>query len=249
MAAGKSGANLAKRLRGVPTPNARAILNQRGVKGVVMRDLKPIAAVQGPIAGPARTIRYLPAREDVGAPPRGELNRWLCDNIDAGEIMVCDALGYAEGAVLGDMMAARAKYRGASGVVVDGVVRDVEGLASIGLPVYARGTFAHPFPGRLLPWETDVSIQCGGVLVQPQDWIVADETSVIVIPAGLAELVAQQDEASRDEEAFSQALLSAGFPLGDAYPLPERMRPYLERYREDGTVPSLERVRTELGPS
>ncbi len=249
MAGANPVAELAKRLRAVPTPNARAVLDRRGIIHVVVRGLKPIAAVQGSVAGPARTIRYLPAREDVREPPRGELNRWLCDNIDPGEIMVCDALGCEEGAVLGDMAAARAKYRQASGVVVDGVVRDVEGLASIGLPVYARGTFAHPFLGRLLPWETDVSIQCGGVLVQPQDWILADETSVIVIPADLAELVARKDEANRDEEAFSQALLAVGFPLEDAFPLPERMRPYLERYREDDTVPNLEQVRKELGSS
>ena len=242
-----SESGLAKRLRSVATPNARFILDQRGVKRVVLQGLKPIAAVEGPIAGPARTIRYLPAREDVREPPRGELNRWLCDNIDPGEIMVCDALGCVEGAVLGDMMAARAKHRRASGVVVDGVVRDVEGLTSIGLPVYARGSFAHPFRGRLLPWETDVPIQCGGALVQPQDWILADETSVIVIPADLAELVAQQDKANRAEEAFCQALLAAGFPLDAAYPLPESMRPYLERYCEDGTVPTLEQVQEEFG--
>ncbi len=240
-------AALAERLRAVPTTNARQVLDQRGITRIVLEGLKPIVRGGGRIAGPARTLRYLPAREDLTKPPRGSLNRWLVDNVEAGEVMVFDALGCMEGAVLGDMLAARAKHRQAAGAVIDGVVRDVAGLASIGLPVYARGSYAHPFRGRMLPWETDIPIQCGGVLVQPGDWMLADDTSVIVIPADLAELVADSDEAERAEEEFCQALLAAGFPLDDAFPLPERMRPHLERYRKDGTVPTLEQVHTERG--
>ena len=164
---------LAERLRAVATSNARLFLEQRNVRRVVMEGLKPIASVEGSIAGPAHTIRFLPAREDVPTPPGQSLPFWLCDNVGAGEVLVCDALGCMDGAVFGDMMATRAKYRQAAGAVIDGVVRDVSGIAATGLPVFARGSYAHPFGGRLLPWENNVPVQCGGVLVRPGDWILA----------------------------------------------------------------------------
>ena len=240
---------LAERLRTVAASNARLFLEQRNVRRVVMEGLKPIASVEGSIAGPAHTIRFLPAREDIPAPPGQSLPFWLCDNIDAGEVLVCDALGCMDGAVFGDMMATRAKYRQAAGAVIDGVVRDVSGIAATGLPVFARGSYAHPFGGRLLPWETNAPVQCGGVLVRPGDWILADDTSVMVIPEDMVATVADEGDTKRAEEAFSQALLEAGVPLDEAYPLSESLRPHLKRFREAGTVPILEQTRRNTGSS
>ena len=71
------------------------------------------------------------------------------------------------------MMAGRAQARGAAGVVVDGVVRDVAGLRAMGLSVHARGAYPTPSQGKLIPWESDVPIQCAGVLVFPGDYVIA----------------------------------------------------------------------------
>ncbi len=238
--------DLARRLGRVPTSTAKVILRELGVTRVVMRGLRPIVPPAGPggvLAGPARTVQFLPAREDVPRPPRGAVNRALIDEIGGGEVVVVDAGGAAEGSVLGDMLAARAKYRGAAGVVADGVVRDVEGLTGVGLPVFARGTHPDPNSVSLLAWESDVAVQCGGVLVQPGDWVLGDTDSVLVVPAALAEQVAARGEETNAEDAFCQALLAAGFPLDEAYPLPAALRDDLARFQRDGYVPALDEVR------
>lgn len=237
------GAALGARLGRVPTSTAKVILRGLGVTRVVARGLRSIVPPAGVLAGRARTVRFLPAREDVSRPPRGAVNRALIDGLEGGEVVVIDAGGFAEGAVLGDMLAARARYRGAAGVIADGVVRDVDGLTAVGLPVFARGTHPDPSAVALLPWEVDVPVQCGGVLVQPGDWLLADADCVLVIPAGLAEEVAAQGEETNAEDSFCQALLGAGFPLDEAYPLPAHLRGDLERFKRDGHVPAPEEVR------
>lgn len=239
---------LAQRLRRVPTSTAKVILRELGVTRVVARGLRPIVPPAGVLAGPARTVRFLPAREDVPRPPQGAVNRRLIDQIGRGQVVVIDAGGCLEGSVLGDMLAARATYRGAAGVIADGVVRDVEGLTSVGLPVFARGTHPDPNSVSLLAWETDVAIQCGGVLVQPADWLLADADSVVVVPAALAQELATRGEAMNVEDAFCQQLLAAGFPLDEAYPLPSALRGDLERFRRDGSIPSLDEVRRRVPP-
>jgi regulator of RNase E activity RraA len=241
--AGGDTAQLAARLRQVPTSSAKVILSGLGVTRVVAAGLKAIVAPHdGVMAGRARTVRFLPLREDVKA-PRGAVNRKLIDEMGPDEVVVEDTGGAMQGSVLGDMLAARAKYRGAAGVVADGVVRDVVGLAGVGLPVFARGVHPDPNSVTLLPWETDVAVQLGGVLVQPGDWILADTDAVIVVPAQLAEEVARQGEAMNLEDNFCQKLLAAGYPLDEAYPLPAKLKPDLERFAKDGHVPSYEEVR------
>ncbi|HET7771530.1 MAG TPA: hypothetical protein VFN74_22350 [Chloroflexota bacterium] len=231
-------AELARRLRQVPTSSAKQILTGLGINRVVAKGLRMIVPPEGGImAGRARTVRFLPLREDVKA-PNGAVNRRLIDQLNEHDVVVEDTAGCMEGSVLGDMLAARAKYCGAAGVVADGVVRDVVGLTAVGLPVFARGVHPDPNSVTLLPWETDIAVQLGGALVQPGDWILADVDSVIVIPPHLAEEVAQQGEQMNLEDVFCQKLIAAGYPIDDAYPLPAMMKPHLERFARDGYVPS-----------
>ena len=235
--------DLAARLRQVPTSSAKQILTGLGVNRVVAKGLKQIVPPEGSImAGRARTVRFLPLREDVKA-PNGAVNRRLIDQIGKDEVVVEDTAGATEGSVLGDMLAARARYRGAAGVVADGVVRDIVGLTAVGLPVFARGIHPDPNSVTLLPWETDVAVQLGGALVQPGDWILADADAVIVVPAHLAEEVAKQGEQMNLEDVFCQKLIAAGYPIDDAYPLPEKLKPDLERFAKDGYVPSYDEVK------
>ena len=237
------GEDLGARLATVPTSTAKVILRELGVTRVVCRGLRPIVAPRAVLAGPARTVRFLPGREDVSRSPGGAVNRRLIDELEPGQVVVIDAGGFAEGAVLGDMLAMRARVRGAAGVVADGVVRDVVGLTAVELPVFARGTHPDPSGATLLPWETDVAVQCGGVLVRPGDWVLADTDSVLVVPAELAPEVASRGEATNREDEFCQRLLGAGFPLDEAYPLPAGLREDLARFGREGYVPSLEEVR------
>src|SRR5579872_2105746 len=168
------------RLRDVPTATAKQVLRELGVDRTLMLGLRALTSERR-IAGKARTLRFLPLREDAKAPNKG-VNRKLIDTLDRDDVLVIDAAGSMEGAVLGDMLAARVKARGAAGVVADGVIRDVDGIREIGLAVWARGTHPDANARALLAWETDVPVACGGVLVQPGDYVVADADGAVVVP-------------------------------------------------------------------
>lgn len=209
---------LSARLRAVPTSTAETALRELGVDRFAINALRLLAGSEA-IAGPVRTLRFLPARADVVS-PKGKLQRGLIDGLQPGEVLVIDALGALDAAALGDMMAGRAVARGAAGVIVDGVVRDVAGLRALGLTVHARGAYPTPSAGRLMPWETDVPVHCAGVLICPGDYVIADLDGVVVVPAGLAEEVARRGHAMNANDALSQRLLAEGKPLDEAYPLP-----------------------------
>jgi len=218
------------RLREVPTANAKQILRSLGVDRTFMLGLRSLT-IPGRIAGRARTLRFLPLREDV-TPPRKGVNRTLIDALERDDVLVIDALGSLEGAVLGDMLAARAHARGAAGVVADGVIRDVDGIREIGLAVWARGTHADANARALLAWETDVPIGCAGVLVNPGDYVIADADGAIVVPPQhVAALLAKADEMTL-EDAFSQHLLRNGATLSEAYPLSEKRREELATFEK-----------------
>ncbi|MBC5810195.1 MAG: hypothetical protein GIW95_04960 [Candidatus Eremiobacteraeota bacterium] len=219
---------LAERLRAVPTATAKQLLREMGVDRTVMKGLRAMTSGRR-VAGTARTLHYLPYREDA-APPQTGLNRHLIDSIGSGEIVVIDAGGNDEGAVLGDMLAARAQSCGAAGVVADGVIRDVDGIRDLGLAVWAKGTHPDSNVRALLAWEIDVAVQCGGVLVLPGDYVLADSDAAMVVPPHLAEAMIGKAEEMAIEDEFSQELLRHGSGLNEAYPIPSARREEYERF-------------------
>jgi regulator of RNase E activity RraA len=230
--------SIAGRLQTVPTTTAKEILRDLGVNQVLVRGLSRLTEGTSPVAAIARTLRYLPARGDVPAPESGRLHRAFIDRLDAGQILVIDAIGNRDVAVLGDMLAGRAAARGAVGAIVDGAIRDLSGVAALGLTMFARGVHPDASGGVLAPWEVDVPIQCGGALVKPGDWILADSDAVLVVPAQLVEelLVRAKEVLARDE--FSQHLLGLGHRLPDAYPIPANQEDAFQRFLQDGTLPT-----------
>jgi regulator of RNase E activity RraA len=227
---------LVDRLRAVPTANAKVLLRELGVTRVVMRGLLRLSG-DGVVAGPVRTLRFLPAREDV-TPPKGNIQRATIDTLRRGEVLVIDAHGSPDGAVLGDMLAARAHANGAAAVIADGVVRDIAGIRTMGLTIHARGTQPEPSVRNLVSCETGAPIACGGVLVEPGDYIIADDDAVLVVPKVHAEEIARRGAEMAERDEFSQALIAAGWAIDEAYPLPEARLAAFERYKRDRTVPS-----------
>ena len=239
------GDDLGARLATVPTSTAKVILRELGVTRVVCRGLRPIVPPRAVLAGPARTVRFLPGREDVsplarrgGQPAPDRRARARSGGGDRRR-------GVRRGGRAGDMLAMRARVRGAAGVVADGVVRDVVGLTAVGAAGLRQGDAPDPSGATLLPWETDIAVQCGGVLVRPGTGSWRTPISVPVVPAELAPEVASRGEATNREDEFCQRLLGAGFPLDEAYPLPggpaggpgplgREVRPSLEEVRRRG---------------
>ncbi len=124
----------------------------------------------------------------------------------AGDVIVVDAGGDPNTSVCGGLMGGLAKNRGTRGMIVDGAGRDTDELEEIDWPIWTRaitprGTHTM-FSGRKEELSINVSIQCGGVVVNPGDFIVADLMGVTVIPLENAEEVVKlaQEQADREEE-------------------------------------------------
>lgn len=116
-----------------------------------------------------------------------------------GDVLVVNGQGDTTRALLGGLMAARALDVGVAGVVLDGAVRDVDEIAAVGLPVFARAsTPAGPFKHG--PAEIGLPIACGGVVCSPGDIVCGDSDGVAVVPRSRAEQVADAIDGVLDRE-------------------------------------------------
>lgn len=138
------------------------------------------------------------------------------DLIRDGDILVVDGGGRTDAAVVGDIIGGQIRDQGAAGLVVDGAVRDIDGLRELGLPTLARGS--HPATGsKDGPGALNVPIGCGSGLVNPGDIIRADSSGILAIPLPAAEdvLARTRKVAVREEEW--RAVLADGTPPGQAF--------------------------------
>src|SRR5262252_10914297 len=128
-------------LRAVSTATITTILLKKGVRRTWMQGPKPLATGYERLVGPAFTLRFVPAREDLATPeswasPRS--TRGAIEAMPAGVIAVADAMGISDAGIFGDILCARMKQRGVAALVTDGVVRDGAGVLGTSLPVWSR---------------------------------------------------------------------------------------------------------------
>lgn len=154
--------------------------------------------------GPACTVRVYPGDNLM-------VHKCL-DVVRPGDVVVIDAHGShgSEGnAVLGDIIATKARHRGIAGFIVDGLIRDLPGVIETGLPVYARGTTPIG-PLHRGPGEINFPIACGGVVIHPGDVMVADQAGIVAVPQHfVADLLARL-EAKRERSAAYLAGVQRG---------------------------------------
>jgi regulator of RNase E activity RraA len=223
-----------ERLLAAPVAALSAQLRARGIQGVSIEGVRPVRPGSR-LVGVARTLRYLPLREDLFTSHGSGYNaqKRLFDDVDAGEVIVIEARGDTRSGTLGDILAARAVARGAAGIVTDGGVRDLDAVAAMPLAVFAAG--GHPAVlGRVhVPWEHDVTIACGGATVQPGDVIVGDSDGVIVVPRALVDEVVDAALAHEHEDAWVAARVAEGHPLEGLFPLNPEWRARYDAERSD----------------
>ena len=221
-------------LRTVSTATLSVHLARRGISNPFIAGLNPTRPDMR-LLGYAYTLRYVPLREDVRDAESSELNaqKRAIESIGPGEVLVIDARGETGAGTIGDILAARAMVRGASGIVTDGGVRDLAAVSRLDIPAYYKA--AHPAVlGRLhFPLEANVPVACGGALVMPGDVIVGDEDGVLVLPAALAEQVALDGLAQDTREAWALERVQAGESVRDIYPLSEARREEYEAWARD----------------
>jgi len=222
---------LKAKLESVCTATLSSQLRKRGLNNVSIDGLTSTRPDRR-IVGLARTLRYVPNREDLFKTHGGGFNaqKKAIDSVNEGEILVMEARGEKGTGTIGDILALRAQVRGAAAVITDGGVRDFSAVAAMDMPTY----YANPHPAvlgrRHIPWDTDITIACGGTTVQPGDIIVADADGILVIPPALAEELADDSIAQEREEVFIAEMVQQGHSVDGLYPLNPEWRTRYENW-------------------
>ena len=152
-----------------------------------------------------------------------DVQRIGIESIAPGQVLVIDARGDTRAGTMGAILATRIYQRGAVGVVTDGAFRDSPVIAEIGLPAYAVAMNANTNKTIHHPSEIQVPIACGGVAVVPNDIIVGDGEGVVVVPASMAEKVAEMAIAMEEKEDFLLEKIRAGESIVGVYPPDEKI--------------------------
>lgn len=209
-------------LQSISTATITTILLKKGLRNVWMRGTRPLKAGQKRLVGPAFTLRFVPAREDLATPASWASpisTRAAIEAMPQGCIAVVDAMGVTDAGIFGDILCARMAKRGVAALVTDGVVRDVAGVLGTGLPVWCQGGAAPPSVAGLtfVAWQQPIG--CGGVAVFPDDIVVVDDDGAVLIPqALLSEVLAEAPEQERVEGWIMQEV-DKGLPLPGLYPM------------------------------
>ncbi|MGK3958241.1 fumarylacetoacetate hydrolase family protein [Arthrobacter sp. R4] len=225
---------LKAKLESVCTATLSSQLRKRGLNNVSIDGLTSTRPEKR-IVGVARTLRYVPNREDLFKTHGGGFNaqKRAIDSVNEGEILVMEARGEKGTGTIGDILALRAQVRGAAAIITDGGVRDFSAVAAMDMPTY----YSNPHPAvlgrRHIPWDTDITIACGGTTVQPGDIIVADSDGILVIPPALAEELADDSIVQEREETFIAEMVEQGHSVDGLYPLNAEWRTKYEQWETD----------------
>lgn len=177
-----------ERFKQIPTPNIGDVM---GRYFAMEHSIKPVNKPGIHIVGSAYTVRTHPSDN--------LLVHKAMDLASPGDIIVIDACGDMGNAILGEIMCHYAKVKGITGYIVDGPVRDLEGISEMGYPVFAKGGTPRG-PYKEGPGEINFNISCGGVSISPGDIIVGDDDGVVVVPKSEAEVVLEKAEEKLKEE-------------------------------------------------
>ncbi len=228
-----SEAGMIAALREISTATLTTLMLKKGLRNVWLRGPRPLVPGQGRVVGRAFTLRFIPAREDLATPAAWSApisTRTAVEAMPPGCIAIVASGGCTDAGVYGDILCARMRQRGVTALITDGAVRDLDGVAATGLPIWAQGVAAPPAVTGMtfVNWQEPVG--CGGVAIYPDDLIVADTDGAVVVPKALvAELAGPAAEQER-LEAWILSEILAGAPLPGLYPPNDET---LARYRAE----------------
>src|SRR4029077_9033381 len=183
-------------LKKVSTATLTTVLFKRGLRNVFIQGIFLLNRAAPRMVGEAYTLRYIPAREDLdllGAfEGRGHPQREAIEACPPGQVLVMDARRDASAATGGDILMTRLMVRGCAGVVTDGGLRDTPTIEKLPWSAYCAARSAPLNLVRHHAVDAQVPIGCGGVPVYPGDVLVGDPEGVAVIPAKIANEVAEE---------------------------------------------------------
>lgn len=210
------------KLAGVSTATLCTALFKRGLRNQFIQDVRPLNATLPNMVGPAFTLRYIPAREDLNTikvfEDRAHPQRAAVETCPPGAVLVMDSRKDPRAASAGSILVTRLMKRGVAGVVTDGGFRDSPEIAELGYPAYHNRPSAPTNLTLHQALDINAPIGCGDVAVFPGDIVVGDREGVVVIPAHLADEIAAEAVEMTAFEDFVTSQVQAGASILGLYP-------------------------------
>lgn len=208
-------------LKRTSTPTIATLMHKRGLRNQYVQGVGRLGG-QSRMVGPAFTLRYIPAREDIDVVEAfrdpSHPQRVAVDTVPADHVLVMDCRCDATAASLGSILFTRLEVRGCAGVVTDGGVRDAEAIADMDIPCFAGASCAPTNLTKHHAVDIDVPIGCGTAPVYPGDIVVGDGDGVVIIPRHLADEIAREAAGMEAYEDFVLLEIRAGRPVIGTYP-------------------------------
>ena len=210
------------KLLGVSVATLTTALFKRGFRNQFIQDVLPLNPGLPNMVGPAYTLRYIPAREDINTiavfQDHAHPQRKAVEECPEGAVLVIDSRKDARAASAGGILVSRLMVRGVAGVVTDGGFRDSPDIAKLAFPAYHQRPSA---PTNLTLHQAiaiNEPIGCGDAPVFPGDVIVGDAEGVIVIPAHIADEIANEAVEMTVFEDYVQDKVLGGRSVLGLYP-------------------------------
>jgi regulator of RNase E activity RraA len=215
-----------KKLMAVSTATLCTALFKRGLRTQFIQDVRPVNAQRDPktpnMVGEAFTLRYIPAREDLNPitvfQDRAHPQRKAVETCPPGAVFVIDSRKDARAASAGSILVTRLMKRGVAGIVTDGGFRDSPEIAQLPFPAYHSRPSAPTNLTVHQALDINVPIGCGDAPVWPGDVMVGDGEGVVVIPAHLADEIADEATEMTAFEDFVTEKVNEGRSILGLYP-------------------------------
>ena len=194
-------------------------LFKRGLRSQFIQDVRPLSQKAANMVGQAFTLRYIPAREDINTlavfQDPNHPQRAAIEQCPPGQVLVIDSRKDARAASAGSILVSRLMVRGAAGIVTDGGFRDSPEIGELSIRAYHNRPSSPTNLTLHQALDINAPIGCGDVAVWPGDVVVGDNEGVTIIPAHLADEIADEAvEMTAFEDFVTEEVLNGRSIIG-----------------------------------